>query len=41
MAVRRVKKQDLMRISRATGATYLTSLSTLEGKQILISFLTL
>ncbi|KAL1464470.1 hypothetical protein WDU94_004116, partial [Cyamophila willieti] len=33
MAVRRVKKQDLKRIAKATGATFLTSLSNLEGEE--------
>lgn len=32
MAVRRVKKSDLKRIAKATGATYLTSLTDMEGK---------
>ncbi|KAJ8866917.1 hypothetical protein PR048_032779 [Dryococelus australis] len=32
MAVRRVKKADLKRIAKATGATYLTSLSNMEGE---------
>ena len=32
MAVRRVKKADLKRIAKATGATYLTSLTNLDGK---------
>lgn len=32
MAVRRVKKIDLKRVAKATGARYLTSLVDLEGK---------
>ncbi|XP_065224210.1 T-complex protein 1 subunit alpha-like [Planococcus citri] len=32
MAVRRVKKADLKRIAKATGATYLTSLTNMEGE---------
>lgn len=32
MAVRRVKKVDLKRIAKATGATFLTSLTNMEGK---------
>ncbi|XP_063227495.1 T-complex protein 1 subunit alpha [Bacillus rossius redtenbacheri] len=32
MAVRRVKKADLKRIAKATGASYLTSLSNMEGE---------
>ena len=31
MAVRRVKKADLKRIAKATGAGYLTSLTNMEG----------
>lgn len=31
MAVRRVKKADLKRIAKATGAAYLTSLTNMEG----------
>lgn len=33
MGVRRVKKVDLKRIAKATGATFLTSLSNLEGEE--------
>lgn len=33
MAVRRVKKSDLKRIAKATGATYLTSLTNMEGEE--------
>lgn len=33
MAVRRVKKADLKRIAKATGASYLTSLTNLEGEE--------
>ncbi|KAK4308242.1 hypothetical protein Pmani_007734 [Petrolisthes manimaculis] len=33
MAVRRCKKQDLKRIAKATGATFLTSLCNLEGEE--------
>ncbi|KAJ3393919.1 T-complex protein 1 subunit alpha [Lobulomyces angularis] len=33
MAVRRVKKEDLKRIARATGATFISSLSNLEGEE--------
>uniref|UniRef100_A0A8D8SUM6 T-complex protein 1 subunit alpha n=2 Tax=Cacopsylla melanoneura TaxID=428564 RepID=A0A8D8SUM6_9HEMI len=33
MAVRRVKKQDLKRIAKATGASFLTSLSNMEGEE--------
>lgn len=33
MAVRRVKKADLKRIAKATGAAYLTSLTNLEGEE--------
>lgn len=32
MAIRRVKKADLKRIAKATGATYLTSLTNMDGK---------
>lgn len=31
MAVRRVKKTDLKRIAKATGAAYITSLTNMEG----------
>lgn len=33
MGVRRVKKVDLKRIAKATGATFLTSLSNMEGEE--------
>ncbi|XP_019867602.1 T-complex protein 1 subunit alpha [Aethina tumida] len=33
MAVRRVKKVDLKRIAKATGATFLTSLTNMEGEE--------
>uniref|UniRef100_A0A182SBM9 T-complex protein 1 subunit alpha n=1 Tax=Anopheles maculatus TaxID=74869 RepID=A0A182SBM9_9DIPT len=33
MAVRRVKKADLKRIAKATGAAYLTSLTNMEGEE--------
>ncbi|KAL0274641.1 UNVERIFIED_CONTAM: hypothetical protein PYX00_002727 [Menopon gallinae] len=33
MAVRRCKKVDLKRIAKATGATYLTSLTNMEGEE--------
>jgi len=33
MAVRRVKKSDLKRIAKATGASFVTSLSNLEGEE--------
>jgi len=33
MVVRRVKKQDLKRIAKATGAAYLTSLSNMDGEE--------
>ncbi|KAL1123631.1 hypothetical protein AAG570_002707 [Ranatra chinensis] len=33
MAVRRVKKQDLKRIAKATGATFLTSFTNLDGDE--------
>lgn len=33
MAVRRVKKADLKRIAKATGASFITSLSNLEGEE--------
>jgi len=36
MAVRRVKKSDLKRIAKATGASYLTSLTNMEGKSFLL-----
>lgn len=32
MGVRRCKKADLKRIAKATGATFLTSLTNMEGK---------
>lgn len=32
MAIRRVKKADLKRIAKATGATYLTSLTNMDGE---------
>lgn len=38
MAVRRVKKADLKRIAKATGATYLTSLTNMEGNWNFISY---
>jgi T-complex protein 1 subunit alpha len=34
MAVRRVKREDMRRVSRATGATMISSLSNLEGEEI-------
>lgn len=37
MAVRRVKKSDLKRIAKATGASYLTSLTNMDGKIIFIT----
>lgn len=37
MAVRRVKKADLKRIAKATGAAYLTSLSDMDGKNCLVT----
>lgn len=33
MAVRRVKKSDLKRIAKATGASYLTSLTNMDGEE--------
>lgn len=36
MAVRRVKKNDLKRIAKATGAAFLTSLSNMDGKYVAI-----
>jgi len=33
MAVRRCKKQDLKRIAKATGATFVTSLANIEGEE--------
>lgn len=33
MAVRRVKKSDLKRIAKATGASFLTSLTNMEGEE--------
>lgn len=33
MAVRRVTKNDLKRIAKATGAAYLTSLTNMEGEE--------
>ncbi|ODV83544.1 hypothetical protein CANARDRAFT_29979 [[Candida] arabinofermentans NRRL YB-2248] len=33
MAVRRCKKEDLRRIARATGATFISSMSNLEGEE--------
>lgn len=33
MAVRRVKKADLKRIAKATGATYVTSLTNMDGEE--------
>lgn len=33
MAVRRVKKSDLKRIAKATGATFLTSLTNMDGEE--------
>lgn len=41
MGVRRVKKVDLKRIAKATGATFLTSLSNMEGNQLFCFFLKL
>lgn len=32
MAVRRVKKADLKRIAKATGASYITSLTNMDGE---------
>jgi T-complex protein 1 subunit alpha len=34
MAVRRVKREDMRRVARATGATMISSLSNLEGEEI-------
>jgi T-complex protein 1 subunit alpha len=34
MAVRRCKKEDLRRIAKATGATFVGSLSNLEGDEV-------
>lgn len=34
MAVRRVKKEDMKRIAKATGATLLSSLSNLDGEEV-------
>lgn len=34
MAVRRVKKADLKRIAKATGAQFLTSLTNMEGEEV-------
>lgn len=34
MAVRRCKKEDLRRIARATGATFVSTLSNLEGEEV-------
>lgn len=34
MAVRRVKKSDLKRIAKATGAAYVTSLTNMDGEEI-------
>lgn len=33
MAVRRCKKQDLKRIAKATGASFLTSMTNMEGEE--------
>merc|ERR1719419_748923 len=33
MAVRRCKKQDLKRIAKATGASFVTSLANVEGEE--------
>ena len=33
MAVRRCKKEDLKRIAKATGATFISSLANLEGEE--------
>ncbi len=33
MAVRRCKKNDLKRIAKATGATFLSSMANLEGEE--------
>lgn len=37
LAVRRVKKSDLKRIAKATGAAYLTSLSDMDGKNCFVA----
>lgn len=37
MAIRRVKKVDLKRIAKATGAAYLTSLTNMEGLYFILS----
>ena len=34
MAVRRVKREDMRRVARATGATMISSLSNLEGEEV-------
>jgi T-complex protein 1 subunit alpha len=34
MAVRRVKREDMRRVARATGATMVSSLSNLEGEEV-------
>jgi T-complex protein 1 subunit alpha len=34
IAVRRVKREDMRRVARATGATMISSLSNLEGEEI-------
>lgn len=34
MGVRRVKKADLKRIAKATGAQFLTSLTNMEGEEV-------
>lgn len=40
MAVRRCKKADLKRIAKATGASFVTSLSNMEGEESFeVSFL--
>lgn len=36
MAVRRVKKSDLKRIAKATGAAFITNLSNMDGKILLL-----
>ena len=33
MAIRRVKKEDMKRIAKATGATFISSLANLEGEE--------
>lgn len=38
MAVRRVKKADLKRIAKATGAAFLTSLTNMDGEYSIMSF---